>query len=700
MSDILVTIGQGETYQVTLGQGILPHALSHAIGGSDTLEEYYYPRSNPSGYAQSGDFATVQYVDDISGSLYSQISFPSNVVFTTGDQAINGAKNFSIRPTVNGTGVLLSGEGGGAVSTGDLVNVFYPLNTNPSGYITGVDLSLYQTVASATGVSGYLQNQINNIDLSNLETATGSLDVRVSAIESVSGDFVLDSNTGAFLTTGAGDSRYYPISSNPSGYITGVDLSDYALSSETGSFLTIEETGSFYPRFSNPLGYLVAADISSLASTEYVTGISGYLQGNISALQTATGDLNNRSIKTMFISGTSVKTVTLVRTDGSTISTTFTDISGDFSVASGYLQGQIDTLNSQTGDYVLTSETGSFLTVETDPIFSASTAYSINSTLTGQWGTSYNDSITGIDVVGTSSKIITLYQRDGSTLTASFSDIEGTGGGGNDYFLTGASFNSANGDLNLYLNDGSVVTESLDGRYATGSFLTSESGDSRYYPLSSNPSDYLVSSDISNLESATGNLNTRLQSVESLSGQWDTSYNRSITGLSVSGTTTKTISLFSQSGGIISGSFEDSSGGSSIDTTVIATKGGTDQTENFTTNTYIQVTFGTEVQDDDGDFASSTLTVEAGEIWIISGAVTSQPSGNAYAHLLSLFKDGSIYKKLSVSSGYSVPYITQGFYIIVSEAGDYTIRLAYSFITTKTIEGDADATYLICRRLK
>lgn len=651
MSDVTVTIGQQETYQVNLGeevvpyqvsisQGFAPHASSHAPGNSDSIEDYYYPRNNPSGYATSGDFATVDYVDGISGALYSQVSFPSNVVFTTGDQTINGAKNFSTRPTVNGTGVLLSGEGGGAVSTGDLVNVFYPLNTNPSGYITGVDLSLYQTVASATGVSGYLQNQINNIDLSNLETATGNLDVRVSTIESVSGDFVLDSNTGAFLTTGAGDSRYYPISSNPSGYITGVDLSDYALSSETGSFLTIEETGNFYPRFSNPLGYLVAADISSLASTEYVTGVSGYLQG------------------------------------------------------------QIDTLNSQTGDYVLTSETGSFLTDESDPIFSASTAYSINSTLTGQWGTSYNDSITGIDVVGTSSKTITLYQRDGSTLTASFSDIEGTGGGGNDYFLTGASFNSANGDLNLYLNDGSVVTESLDGRYATGSFLTSESGDSRYYPLSSNPSDYLVSSDISNLESATGNLNTRLQSVESLSGQWDTSYNRSITGLSVSGTTTKTISLFSQSGGIISGSFEDSSGGSSIDTTVIATKGGTDQTESFTANTYIQVTFGTEVQDDDGDFASSTLTVEAGEIWIISGAVTSQPTGNAYAHLLSLFKDGSIYKKLSVSSGYSVPYITQGFYIIVSEAGDYTIRLTYSFTTTKTIEGDADATYLICRRLK
>jgi hypothetical protein len=37
-------------------------------------------------------------------------SLPSNVVLTNGNQTIGGTKTFSIRPSVNGTGVLLSGE--------------------------------------------------------------------------------------------------------------------------------------------------------------------------------------------------------------------------------------------------------------------------------------------------------------------------------------------------------------------------------------------------------------------------------------------------------------------------------------------------------------------------------------------------------------------------------------------------------------
>ncbi len=41
------------------------------------------------------------------------VTLPSEVVYTTGNQTIQGTKNFTIRPTVNGTNVLLQGEGGG-----------------------------------------------------------------------------------------------------------------------------------------------------------------------------------------------------------------------------------------------------------------------------------------------------------------------------------------------------------------------------------------------------------------------------------------------------------------------------------------------------------------------------------------------------------------------------------------------------------
>ena len=47
---------------VNVGNSVYPHAAIHAPGGSDSLEGYFYPRSNPSGYITSGDSATTGYV--------------------------------------------------------------------------------------------------------------------------------------------------------------------------------------------------------------------------------------------------------------------------------------------------------------------------------------------------------------------------------------------------------------------------------------------------------------------------------------------------------------------------------------------------------------------------------------------------------------------------------------------------------------
>ena len=112
--------------------------------------------------------------------------------------------SFNNRPTVNGSGVLLSGEAypsnnPSGFITGVDTSSLYP-RSNPSGFITGVNLSSYATIANLNAVSGALQTQINNI----------------SSGGSITGD-------------------YYP-NSNPSGFITGVDLSNYATNSNL--FLT------------------------------------------------------------------------------------------------------------------------------------------------------------------------------------------------------------------------------------------------------------------------------------------------------------------------------------------------------------------------------------------------------------------------------------------------------------------------------
>lgn len=98
----------------------------------------------------------------------------------------------------------------------------------------------------------------------------------------VTGSVIRPSDTGVF----------YP-RSNPSGYITGVDLSAYVTGvvvrpSETGVFITQSQTGEFYST-SNPSGFITGVNLSSYATTNYVTGVSGFLQTQITTLNSQTG---------------------------------------------------------------------------------------------------------------------------------------------------------------------------------------------------------------------------------------------------------------------------------------------------------------------------------------------------------------------------------------------------------------------------
>ena len=60
--------------------------------------------------------AQAQYIyvskteEKLDGNLYTDNVYGNNLVYTSGNQTISGVKTFASRPTVNGTGVLLSGE--------------------------------------------------------------------------------------------------------------------------------------------------------------------------------------------------------------------------------------------------------------------------------------------------------------------------------------------------------------------------------------------------------------------------------------------------------------------------------------------------------------------------------------------------------------------------------------------------------------
>jgi hypothetical protein len=269
----------------------------------------FYPKSNPSGFITGIDlspYATVAFVTGVSGELHSQIENVESQItgFVTGDVVrpsqtgnfITTAQTGDFYPRSNPsgfiTGVDLSGYVTGEVVRPSQTGDFYP-RSNPSGFITGVDLSNYATIPYVTGVSGDLNNKISNI-------ASGT------------GQFYLASNPSGFIT-GVNLTSYATIS-----FTTGISGSlqnqittlnnqtgQYVLTGSTGSFITQSQTGQFYAA-SNPSGFITGVDLSNYSTIAYVTGISGSLQSQIvTADPVRTSLTGNGSVSSYSISGAS-----------------------------------------------------------------------------------------------------------------------------------------------------------------------------------------------------------------------------------------------------------------------------------------------------------------------------------------------------------------------------------------------------------
>jgi hypothetical protein len=86
------------------GSNALAQRTSLGLGTIATLASgLFYPASNPSGYTVSGHGHQISDISSLRDILNS-------AAYITGDQSLSGIKNFYSRPTINGTGILLSGE--------------------------------------------------------------------------------------------------------------------------------------------------------------------------------------------------------------------------------------------------------------------------------------------------------------------------------------------------------------------------------------------------------------------------------------------------------------------------------------------------------------------------------------------------------------------------------------------------------------
>ncbi len=458
-------------------------------------------------------------------------------ISATGGQGLFGLVNFTAigggQVIQSGNNIIISGGAGSSSDTGALTGSFYPLYSNPSGYVTFLTLSGVSGVLSsrldATGSSllGLIQAASAGVSAINgrsgILTFTGAGNTTISmagqaftvsgntgeyanfySISNPSG-YIPSSQTGQFASannlnstgfnlqgqidtittwTGFSTGLYYPRSTNPSGYVTG----SVVRPSETGNFITAGQTGAFYAA-TNPNNYITYAQVGGV-QTINVSGLP------VSGALTYTGAGNvtiTRSGQTIIWSGDT----------GSLASSINLGLTGS------NLQGQINTITTWTGfstglyypyssnpaGYVTglvvrPSETGSFITTsQTGAFYAASNPN--NYIAYAQVGGVQTVNVTGLLVSGalnfTGAGNVTV-SKSGQTII--WSGDTGSLASASSLASTGASLQSQINTLTSWTG----LTTGL------------------YYPYTTNPSGYAT---YSQLTGASGNLSDRLNTTGS-----------------------------------------------------------------------------------------------------------------------------------------------------------------------------------------
>ena len=255
------------------------------------------------GNAANASFATSAYYDGTGrlisalpdSAAVSAIASAYQVVSSTasgyhadyGENMVNGINGLSISATVAYESMY---AGTAAVATMDRSNRL--ISALPDSATVSAIASAYTTGKQDTLTFGYDDNKISAINGSAIGGQGGVDSATVSAIAS---GYAESAASGKLDTTAFNSGDFYS-TANPSGFITGVDLSNYATTGYVDSSVsskldsTAFNSGDFYST-SNPSGFITGvdltpyqttADMSSYISTsmssdfQQVTGMSSY----------------------------------------------------------------------------------------------------------------------------------------------------------------------------------------------------------------------------------------------------------------------------------------------------------------------------------------------------------------------------------------------------------------------------------------
>ena len=221
----------------------------------------YYSASNPSGFINSdaiSSMATTGFVADVSADITAMI--PTAL---TGDYLTKESADTLYQPTGNYQSALDFGYVGSEISS-----------INGSGiYTQGGTANPQIPVTSTSGISIFESGDKVYFNISG-DYATNT------DLQTVSGEItalIPTALTGEYLDKASADTLYYPLESNPSGYLTAhQDLSDYQTTAgmtayqPVGDYLTTGDSANFYTT-ANESGFITGVDLTPYQTVEGMT---------------------------------------------------------------------------------------------------------------------------------------------------------------------------------------------------------------------------------------------------------------------------------------------------------------------------------------------------------------------------------------------------------------------------------------------
>ena len=354
---------------LTINRGALPQDVPHYF----TVVPYGTLGSGSAFSFGPATFVSVQSVIELDTKVYTTgdqtISgvktfatgiFAPNLVFNTGDQVISGVKDFALRPTVNGTGVLLFGEAGSGASLTDVV--FTTGNQTINGLKTFATGIFAPNLVFNTGdqtISG-VKTFATGIFAPNLVFNTGAQ--TISGLKTFSNGIVSSVGiTGTNLVFNTGDQTISGVKTFATGIfapnlvfntgaqtISGVKTfterltvngTQVVLSGEAATPQNLAATGSnLQTSINNLSGYsnstfatitnLAATGSANLARINSLSGYSNSTFGTITNLA-ATGSNLQTSINNLSgYSNSTFATITNLAATGSTLNTRINNLSG------------------------------------------------------------------------------------------------------------------------------------------------------------------------------------------------------------------------------------------------------------------------------------------------------------------------------------------------------------------------------------